>query len=264
MESRGFNKLHGKHVLFIGGSTGLGHAAAQGALTAGALVTIASSSAKKLELAKANLVSAVPTGKVHSVVVDLMATDLDSTLAELRRSAVEVHGPLDHIVYTASDWFPLVKVMDVTQEQFIQATHLRSVAPLMLAKHIAGGGWLARNRHSSLVLTGGNISLKPTPGFLLPAYIGAGMEGAVRALALELAPIRVNIVAPGFVDTGLWGNMREKLSRAQDAMVLTGRAGQAEDVAEAYLYLLRDANVTGQVIRSESGATLLSREAGGR
>lgn len=83
-------------------------------------------------------------------------------------------------------------------------------------------------------------------------------------MALELAPIRVNIVAPGFVDTRLWGELREKLVAAQDGSVLTGRAGQVEDVVDAYLYLMKDGNATGQVIRTGSGATLLSREAAGR
>ena len=259
-----FRKLKGKHILFIGGSTGLGLAAAQGALFDGAVVTIASSSADKLGAAVKFLTTELPQARVHSVVVDLMRSDVDVALQELRVAATSVNGPIQNIVFTAGDWFPRAPLAELTIEQFQQATHIRSIVPIILAKSIAQGNWLVRDRSSSVTFTGGNIGLKPTPGFLLPAYIGAGMEGAVRVMALELAPIRVNIVAPGFVDTGLWGEMREKLVVMQNNTVLTGKAGQAEDVAEAYMYLMRDGNATGQVIRSESGATLLSRESGGR
>lgn len=259
-----FNKLAGKHVLLIGGSTGLGRGAAEGALVAGAKVTIASSTRSKLDTAEAELKAAVPSGSVKVLLVDLLAPNVEQTLEILRQEAINAHGPINHIVYTASDAFPVSELQTSTPSSLprppICAPWSRSSSPS--ASLLVAG--LPKNRFSSITFTGGNISMKPTPGFLLPAYIGAGMEGATRALALELAPIRVNIVAPGFVETGLWGEAREKLGRAQDGMVLTQKAGQVEDVVEAYLYLMRDGNATGQVIRSESGSTLLSRESGGR
>ena len=259
-----FNKLQGKHVLVFGGSTGLGKGAAEGALAAGASVTLVSSSQAKLDASMAGLRKAVPAAKVKSVEANLLNQEIDEILETVRTSATEHFGPIHHIVFTASDWFPLVPVKELTPELFVKSTRLRVVVPLILAKQIASGGWLERDRASSLTLTGGNASNKPTPGFLLPALIGSGLEGMVRALALELAPIRVNIVAPGFVDTGLWGAAREALAARQDAMVLTGKAGQVEDVAEAYVYLMKDGYTTGQAIRTEGGSTLLSREAGGR
>ncbi|KAF2164785.1 hypothetical protein M409DRAFT_56165 [Zasmidium cellare ATCC 36951] len=258
------NKLTGKHILFIGGSTGLGLAAAREALSSGTKVTLASSSQDKLNRALKDLSSDNPEGQTHSLVIDLLRPDIEHALNELRTAAMEVHGPINHIVYTAGDWFPHVPLTDITENNFVQGARLRALVPMLLAKQVAQGAWLPRSRSSSLTFTGGNISQKPTPGFLLPAFIGAGMEGAVRAMALELAPIRVNIVAPGFVDTELWGEMRGLLAERQEGRVLTGKAGQAEDVAEAYLYLVKDGNITGQVIRSEGGAMLLSQESRGR
>lgn len=92
------------------------------------------------------------------------------------------------------------------------------------------------------------------------ALIGAGINGLTRQLAFDLAPIRVNCVAPGVIETDLWQGMGEEGKKAfleQHAKsVPTGRVGQPEDLAEAYLYLLRDRNVTGTVVDSNSGAFL--------
>ena len=82
-----FHKLQGKHVLFIGGSTGLGFAAAQGALSSGAVVTIASSSTEKLDAAIRLLNAAMPQAKAHSVHVDLLRSDIDVALEVLLLAA---------------------------------------------------------------------------------------------------------------------------------------------------------------------------------
>lgn len=110
---------------------------------------------------------------------------------------------------------------------------------------------MSRDRFSSITFAGGSINAEPMPGLSLPSYIGSALEAAVRDLVLELAPIRLNVVAPGFTDAVRRGEMREKLTKEQGSRVLTGVVGQAEDVAKAYLYLSKDANTTGQVIKSE-------------
>lgn len=82
-----------------------------------------------------------------------------------------------------------------------------------------------------------------------------------RNLALDLKPIRVNLVSPGAVDTELWNGFskeqKEGMFRGIEKSVLTGRVGRAEDVAEQYLCLLRDENVTGSVVHSDSGHALI-------
>lgn len=82
-----------------------------------------------------------------------------------------------------------------------------------------------------------------------------------RNLALDLKPIRVNLVSPGAVDTELWKSMgteqKEDMFKGIEKSVLTGRVGRPEDVAEQYLCLLRDCNVTGSVVHSDSGHALV-------
>jgi NAD(P)-dependent dehydrogenase (short-subunit alcohol dehydrogenase family) len=87
------------------------------------------------------------------------------------------------------------------------------------------------------------------------------MEGLTRALAIELAPIRVNIVSPGVVATPLWAEMaeadREALYRQAGEKLPVGHIGEAAEIAEAYLYLMDQSYATGQVLVVDGGAVLV-------
>ena len=84
--------------------------------------------------------------------------------------------------------------------------------------------------------------------------------GLSKALALDLKPIRVNVVAVGAVDTEVWSNVqpeqKESMFQALVSKTTTGSIAQASDVAEAYIYCMKDSNVTGSVISSNGGALL--------
>ena len=81
-----------------------------------------------------------------------------------------------------------------------------------------------------------------------------------RNLALEFAPVRVNLISPGAVDTEIWDSFpqaaREGIFRDVVAKLPTGRIGRVQDVVEAYLYAMKDENLTGTLI-STNGGTLL-------
>ena len=87
-----------------------------------------------------------------------------------------------------------------------------------------------------------------------------GVHGMARGLALDLAPIRVNAVSPGGVATPLWDSVseerREKLRERLGKGTCIGMIGKVEDVAEAYLFLMKGHNVTGSVISTNGGALL--------
>jgi NAD(P)-dependent dehydrogenase (short-subunit alcohol dehydrogenase family) len=87
------------------------------------------------------------------------------------------------------------------------------------------------------------------------------MEGLTRALAVELAPLRVNIVSPGFVRTPLWRDMaeadREAMYAAAGAQLPVGRVGEAEDLAAAYIFLMSQGFATGQSIVVDGGGVLV-------
>lgn len=117
------------------------------------------------------------------------------------------------------------------------------------------------NRHwkSSITFTSGAFGKKPAKGYCVIASAVGALDAATRALALELAPIRVNAVSPGPTVTEMFGPPSEALDKAVAAMgaqSLLGKLGRPEDVAEAYIYLMRDANTTGTIVDSNGGAFL--------
>ena len=105
------------------------------------------------------------------------------------------------------------------------------------------------------------IGLRPIKGWAVAASITGAMESLTRALAIELAPIRVNAVCAGVVRTNLWENIpvadREAMFKEMGSKLLTGRVGEPEDIAEAFLYLLHGNYTTGQVIVADGGGVLV-------
>jgi NAD(P)-dependent dehydrogenase (short-subunit alcohol dehydrogenase family) len=83
----------------------------------------------------------------------------------------------------------------------------------------------------------------------------------MRNLALDLKPIRVNLISPGAVDTDLWGDMDEEKKRDFFASIAkvttTGKVAGVESVAEAYLYAMKDENLSGSVISTNGGHLLM-------
>ena len=133
---------------------------------------------------------------------------------------------------------------------------LRYWGAYLAAKHcssnIRAGG--------SIVFTSGIAGQRPRSGWALGASICAAMEGLTRALAVELAPIRVNIVSPGVVKTPLWANLpeadRQALYQQTGDQLPVGHVGDAAEIADAYLYLMRQTYGTAQVLRVDGGGAL--------
>jgi NAD(P)-dependent dehydrogenase (short-subunit alcohol dehydrogenase family) len=118
-----------------------------------------------------------------------------------------------------------------------------------------------RDEGGSIVFTSGIAGARPQAGWALGASICSAMEGLTRALAVELAPLRVNLVSPGFVRTPLWSDMseeqREAMYAAAGARLPVGRVGEADDLAEAYLFLMRQGFATGQTFIVDGGGVLV-------
>jgi len=121
------------------------------------------------------------------------------------------------------------------------------------APHIRLGG--------SISLVGGIASARPGKGWSLGASICGAMEGFTRALAVELAPIRVNCIVPGVIRTNLWNGMaeaeREKFYRSVGDSLPVGRVGEAHEVAQAFLYVMTQGFSTGQTITVDGGTVLV-------
>ncbi|ROV95696.1 hypothetical protein VMCG_07603 [Cytospora schulzeri] len=251
-----FQKLQNKHVLIIGGTSGLGFAVAEGSLASGARVTVSSSSQSRVDAAVEKLQAEFPNSTSVGHACDLSKPTVEEDIQALFAKV----GKVDHIVYTAGDKLVTGPVSDITYEKIIAAGQVRFFAPLLVAK--VGSKYLSPGPYSSITLTTGAVSQKPSKDWgLITGYI-TGLHGMTRSLALDLKPIRVNLVSPGFVVTEIWDHShdekaKEELSQSVAGTMPTGRAAQPEDVAEAYLFLMKDPNVTGSVVDSNSGALLV-------
>lgn len=253
-----YRKLQHKHVLIIGGSSGIGYAIAEASLESGAVLTISSSRQSKLDASVSSLQSSYPGTRITGIAADLSQTTVDEVLDNVFKTATARSGQIHHVVYTAADPLALGPLGETTTEGILKAAHMRMVAPIMLGK--TAPRYLERTSQSSITLTTGSTAERPDKGWAVITYFAAGLHGLTKALATDLAPLRVNCVAPGYVDTALWDGMgegakRKLLDKLGKEMPL-GRVGQVEDVAEAYLWLMKDANVTGTVAGTNSGQFL--------
>jgi NAD(P)-dependent dehydrogenase (short-subunit alcohol dehydrogenase family) len=108
-------------------------------------------------------------------------------------------GKVDHIVFTAGDKLATVSIHNSTYESILRAGQVRFFAPLLVAK--VGSKYLNPGPESSIVLTTGAVAEHPLPNWTVVASYAAGLHGMTRNLALDLKPIRVNLVSPGAFDT---------------------------------------------------------------
>ena len=237
--------LQHQHIVLLGGTSGIGLATAHAALAAGASVTVVSSRSQRVAEAVAGL-----GDRAKGYTVDLSN---ESAVRELFQQL----GPFDHLVYSAGDSLQIGALADMDLETVRQIFDVRVFGAIAAVKHAAPylrpGG--------SVVLTSGIASLRPQKGWVALAGVGSAMEGLTRALAVELAPIRVNLVSPGLVRTPLWANLseseREALYAASDAALPVGYVGEAEDLAQTYLYLMTNRYSTGQTVVVDGGGVLV-------
>jgi NAD(P)-dependent dehydrogenase (short-subunit alcohol dehydrogenase family) len=128
-------------------------------------------------------------------------------------------------------------------------------APLLLVRELLTLPWA---RPASIVLVGSLSASRPLPGRSVYGAAKAGLEGAVRGLAVELAPrgIQVNAVSPGVVDTAMIAPVRPAVAAWAEQRVPAGRIGRPEEVADLIRYLCVDAPayLTGARIPIDGGA----------
>src|SRR6202041_1727868 len=239
--------LQSERVIILGGSSGIGLAVAEQASSQGADVVIVSSNPERVQEATKSI------GRgVDGRTVDL--SDERAVAALFRKL-----GPFDHLVFTAGDNLQLNALADTDLKQARHAFELRYWSALAAVKygspHIRKGG--------SIVLTTGIAGQRPRKGWVIAASVCGTIEALTRALAVELAPIRVNAVSPGVVRTNLWQGMsaaeRERLFESVGKSLPVGRVGEAHDVAQAYLFLMQEGFSTGQTVVVDGGTVLVQR-----
>ena len=244
-QTENHRELSGKRIVVLGGSSGIGLAVAQQAVDQGATAIIASSNAERVKQAVATL-----DEKAEGYALDLSKEgDIHSFFQKI--------GDFDHLVFTAGDTLQLNELAATDLTKARHAFELRFWAVLAAVKYASPH----IRKDGSIVLTTGVAGQRPHKGWTVPASVCGTIEALTRALAVELAPIRVNAVCPGVVRTNLWQNMnadaREQLYESVGKSLLVGRVGEACEIARAYLFLIQEGYSTGQIVVLDGGAVLV-------
>ncbi|MFK0282359.1 SDR family oxidoreductase [Streptomyces sp. NPDC090499] len=234
--------LRNRTVLVVGRGSGIARAVGDAALREGARVIAAGRNRAALQESYRRTAATVAT---------LDVTDE----ASVRALAAEAGG-VDHVVCAASAR-ARGTVAELEADAILKSFHTKVVGPVMLAKHLAP----AMPGDGSFVLLSGVAALEPDPGFLAVAATNGAVNTVVRSLAVELAPIRVNAVSPGTIDTGAWDALgdhgKAEFFGRLSATNPTRRIGTPEDVAHAVLFALTNTFLTGVTLPVDGGQPLV-------
>ncbi|WP_040809443.1 SDR family oxidoreductase [Nocardia concava] len=235
--------LDGQHVVILGGTSGIGYAVAAATAARGAKVTVASSRQENVDRAVAEL----PTG-VTGVVADLADANRIRTL-------FDELGSFDHLVYTAGEPLLLSPVAELDIDAARKFFELRYFSVLTAvqaaAPHLRADG--------SITLTTGTAGPRPVPGSSVTSSVCGAVEALTRALAVELAPTRVNAVMPGVVRSPLWNfpeDLREQFYADTAANTPLRRIAEVDDIAQAFVFFLTQPHATATILPLDGGAVL--------
>ncbi len=233
--------LENQKILIIGGATGMGFATAELAEKLGGKVFIAGHNEEKNKRALSKL-----SDTAESRYVDVTESESINVLFSSLKQ-------IDHIFITASpggtgDFIdaPLEIKDTYIFGKFWSLFMICKVA----IKHILPSG--------SITFITGGFTENPTKGTVLVSAAFHAVEGFAKAMTIEMAPIRFNVIRPGFIDSGFWDFMekdeREKLFKENKAKIAVNRLGKSGDIAKMATSLMMNSFVNGQIIEVNGGA----------
>jgi NAD(P)-dependent dehydrogenase (short-subunit alcohol dehydrogenase family) len=236
-------RLDGQRVVLIGGSAGIGLETARLARHEGAEVILVGRDPQRLEHAAADV------GAARTAALD--ATDAD----QLRRFLAELPDPVDHVLVTAGgNYYARLADIDFVQARQLIEEHL--LLPLYLARAAVG----KVRPPGTLLFMGGTGARRPGLSLALPGALTAAGPALIANLALELAPIRVNMIAAGFVDTPLSARLLgDDLDQRREQLRSTlpiGRVVGPADVAALAVHLMTNTALTGATYDIDGGQQL--------
>jgi NAD(P)-dependent dehydrogenase (short-subunit alcohol dehydrogenase family) len=234
--------LQGKCVVVVGRGGGIARAVTVLARSEGARVVVAGRN-------RDALARQYDDEGITAEAVDVLDDESIATFAERV-------GRVDHVVSTVSAR-ARGKLADLDRAKLQLSFDTKVIGPVMLAKQFAP----RINEGGSFVLFSGVNAFKVNVGYLGVAITNGAVDFLTRSLAVELAPIRVNAISPGVIDTGAWDTLGEEGKREYFAHVSdanpAGRIGTAEDVAEAVLFALTNSFLTGVTLKVDGGEPLI-------
>jgi NAD(P)-dependent dehydrogenase (short-subunit alcohol dehydrogenase family) len=216
--------LANQTVLVVGGAQRLGAAIATASAAQGATVRVSSHA------------------PMDDEVIRLDLRDEKSVAA-----AAALVGPVDHLVSTAGMTHSApIGELDLAKTQ--DAIAAKITGPLLLAKHFG--------IRRSLTLFSGQVAWRPGSATYVTGITNGAVTFAARHLAAELAPVRVNAISPGIIDSGLWdsrGAQKGEFLEVAAARTLVGHFGFTQDIVDAVLWMMTAEFLTGETIRLEGG-----------
>jgi NAD(P)-dependent dehydrogenase (short-subunit alcohol dehydrogenase family) len=237
--------LSGKKIVIIGGSAGIGLATAKSAAAKGAQIIIASGNQQRIN----DALNELPEGS--------KGFQLDVRDENAVEDFFKKTGEIDHLVFTAGENLLLGNISDLSVETARNFFNIRYWGAFTAVKYAAP----FLSKAGSVVFTGGIAANRPNAGWSIGASICAAMEGFTKAMAMELAPIRVNIVSPGIVETDLWSNIptadRTNMYAEMANRLPVKRTGNPDDIAKAYIYFMEQEYGTGQTLIADGGGSFV-------
>lgn len=234
--------LKGQRLVVVGAGSRTGRALAKAAWAAGAALVLAGPDPRKLEWTAGEL-----SGPLEVLPLDLADERSISDFAGLV-------GGFDHLVSTAA--MPANgPLRDLELADVQRAFSAKVIGPLLLAKHLAG----QVSKGGSFTFFSGVAAWRPAPARTVMATTNGALAFLVQALAVEIAPIRVNAVSPGIVDTGSWDGLgadKEAFLRGVAERNPARRVGSPEDLIKAVFYAIDNPYVTGTVLHVDGGGRL--------
>jgi len=241
-------ELKDRKVIVVGAGSGIGRSVAVAAARAGARVVLAGRTREALE-ETARLLGA-PREPVSLYT-------LDAAVEEEVAAFFRAVGPFDHLVSTASQGIagPLA---GLEAGAIARAFTAKLWAPIFLVKH----GAPLISPSGSFTFFSGIRAARPAAGTSITSLVNGGLEAFARAMAVELGPVRVNVISPGIVDSGpFWERLgaegRERLFSDFAAKSPARRVGSPEDLAAAALFAIANPFFTGSVLAVDGGGLLI-------
>jgi NAD(P)-dependent dehydrogenase (short-subunit alcohol dehydrogenase family) len=231
------NELAQQTVVIVGASSGIGLATAKATAAHGARVIMVSRTRARLE----DAAKKVP-GTTQTVATDMLDREaVDSTIAAI--------APIDHLVLTAvGDEYALFGPITALTSAQVE----RSFDKFRGFVNVVRAAAPRLRERGSITLLSGAGAVKPPVGTSLAAAANGSIVSFGRALALELAPVRVNVVMPGAVDTPLHGGRRADVRRWAESLPAR-HLGRPDDIARAVMFLMTNPYVTGHTLVIDGG-----------
>jgi len=238
--------MQGKRIIVVGGGSGIGKGIVRAAQQADADVVLVGRSIERLEEVIADLPRGAGTRAIAADVTN------EADVVRLFDEA----GSFDHLVSTVADLaYQPVREFDLAAAR--RSVDSKLMSALLLAKH----GCARARPGGSLTFLSGIAAYRPLTRGAMVAAVNGALASLAYALALELAPLRVNVVSPGWVDTPIWdvvaGEKKHQMQAQMADRLPVGRIGQPDDIAQAVLSVMANGFMTGTVVHVDGGQRLV-------